>query len=429
MQKLKTLLSFALLGLSTCAIGKAEPIDGIAAVVNDAIITKSELANQLGLVTQQIHASGNKMPDQKALKKQVLDHLIMTHTQSQYAKKTGIQVDDNMLDNAIDKIARDNQITVTGMREALAQQGMDFNAYRNSIRQQIMISQLQQRDLLPDIQVTEQEVNQFLNSSHGLGGLSTEYHLSHIMIPLSESPSPEELEKATEKANEIISKLRQGDDFAQLAIANSTGESALNGGDLGWRKLPELPTLFEKVVPTLKVSDVPDAIRSSSGIHVIKLMDKRQTGASTAVAKTSVRHILVKTNANTTDSDAKAKLNELKKKIAQGEDFAQLAKTYSGDLASSSNGGNLGWVSNEVLVPEFSAVMEKLPTHEVSEPFKTSFGWHIMEVLDRKTLSNDEVALRQRAKEMLQQRKLDEKIQIWARQLRDEAYVKIFDET
>ncbi len=429
MQKLKTLTCCLLLGLSPALLAKAQPIDGIAALVNDAIITKSELADQVKLVKMQLQESGAKLPDDKAIQKQVLEHLITTQAQIQMAKRTGIQVDDNMLDNAIEKIARENNVTVTHMREMLSAQGMDFNTYRNNIRQQIMISQLQQRDIFPEIQVSEQEVNQFLQSPNGLGGMSTEYHLGHILVPLSDSPSPEELDKASATAQAIIDKLRHGADFTQVAMTDAIGEHALNGGDLGWRKLPELPTLFEKVVLAMKVNDIPDAIRSSSGFHIIKLLDKRSTSAAVPVAKTNVRHILIKTNSGMSDSDAKAKLTELRNKIEKGEDFAQLAKTHSSDLASANKGGSLGWVSTDVLVPEFSAVMEKLPVSEISEPFKTSFGWHIMQVIDRKTLSNDEVALRQKAKDMISQRKFEEKLQTWARQLRDEAYVKVMDET
>lgn len=430
MRKLKTLVCCAIVGFSTASFCKQASLDKIAAVVNDAIITQSEVTRQMKIIQQQLKDSGNNIPESKALEKQVLDHLILTEVQMQMAKRTGIQVDDMMLDNAIDKIAKDNNITVTHMRQVLAQQGLDFNVYRNNVRQQMTITQLQHRDILPDIQVSEQEVNQFLQSPNGLGGLSTEYRIGHILVPLSDSPSPEELDKANEKVKNIIQKLRQGEDFAKVAIADSSGENALNGGDLGWRKLPELPTLFEKVVPVLKVNDIPEPVRSSSGFHIIKLMDKRVASSSSqAVAKTKVRHILIKTNAATSDNDAKAKLAQIKKKISEGEDFAQLAKTYSSDLASSSKGGSLGWVSKEVLVPEFSAVMDSLAINDISEPFKSSFGWHIMQVEDRKTLSSDELALRQKAKEMLQQRKFEEKLHIWARQLRDEAYVKIFDES
>ncbi|MBS0288836.1 MAG: peptidylprolyl isomerase [Proteobacteria bacterium] len=430
MRMLKTLLWCVALLVPFSAISKPQPIDGIAAIVNDAIITKSELMGQIKLVEQQLKQSGNALPDEKILHKQVLERLISTEVQLQLAKKTGIQVDDITLDNAIEKIAKENQMTISQMRQAISEQGLDFKQYRNNIRQQIMISQLQQRDLLHDIQISEQEINQFLQSPNGLGAMITEYRLGHILVPLSESPTPEELDKATQKVKDIIEKLRQGNDFAQVALSDSTGEHALNGGDLGWRKLPELPTIFEKIVPNLTVSEIPDAIRSPSGFHIIKLVDKRSGNSQQAATqKTLVRHILIKTNAVTSDSDAKTKLTQLRQKIIKGEDFEQLAKTHSADLASASNGGSLGWITKDVLVPEFSEVMESLNLKDISEPFKTSFGWHIMQVLERNAPSSDETALRQKAKDMLQHRKFQEKLQIWARQLRDEAYVKTYDET
>ncbi|MBN9286569.1 MAG: peptidylprolyl isomerase [Gammaproteobacteria bacterium] len=429
MRMLKTMLCCGMLAVSFAPMCKPQALDGIAAVVNDAIITKSELAQQVRLIQDQLQHSGNPNVDTKALEKQVLEHLVMTQVQLQMAKKTGIQIDDIALDNAIENIAKQNHITVTQMRETVTAEGMDFNQYRNTIRNQIMISQLQQRDILPDIHVSEQEVNQFLNSPKGLGDMSTEYRFGHILVPLAESPSPEELDRATQQVQKIISQLRNGADFAQIALAESKDEQALKGGDLGWRKLPELPTLFEKIAGSLKVNDIPDAIKSTSGFHIIKLLDKRTVAQMNGTGKTLVRHILIKTNAGTSDNDAKHRLAQLRQKIEQGEDFEQLAKTHSGDLGSASNGGSLGWVSKDVLVPEFSEVMESLATQEISQPFKTPFGWHIMQVLERKTLSNDEVAMRQKAKEMIQQRKFEEKLQTWARQLRDESYVKTFDES
>lgn len=429
MRIVNKLLCCGMLALSLSAQAKAQALDGIAAVVNESIITKSELDQQVKMIEKQMRASGNASPDRAALEKQVLEHLIVTEVQLQMAKRTGIQVDDIALDNAIENIARQNQMTMTQLREAISMEGIEYNHYRNNLRHQMIISQLQQRDLQHDIQVSEQEINQFLQSPNGLGGMSTEYRLGHILVPLSEAPSPEELEIASQKVQIIIEKLKNGGDFAQIALNESIGEHALNGGDLGWRKLPEMPTIFEKIVVNLKVNEIPEPVRSSNGIHVIKLLDKRNAAATTAHAKTSVRHILIKTNAVTSDNDAKVRLNEIRQKILQGEDFEQLAKTHSSDLASASKGGNLGWVSADVLVPEFSEVMESLAVQDVSEPFKSSFGWHIVQVLDRKTLSSDETALRQKAKDMLMHRKFEEKQQTWARQLRDEAYVVTFEKS
>jgi peptidyl-prolyl cis-trans isomerase SurA len=418
-----------MLVLSFQVQAKAQALDGIAAVVNESIITKSELEKQVKMIEKQIQQSSHTTPDRAALEKQVLEHLITTEVQLQMAKRTGIQVDDIALDNAIENIAKQNQMSVTQLREAIAMEGLDYNHYRNNLRHQMIMSQLQQRDLQHDIQVSEQEINQFLQSPNGLGGMITEYRLGHILIPLSEAPSPEELETASQKVQLIVEKLKNGADFAQIALSESKGEHALHGGDLGWRKLPEMPTIFEKIVVNLKINEIPEPIRSSNGIHVIKLLDKRNAAAVAGHAKTSVRHILIKTNAVTSDNEAKARLSEIRQKILQGEDFGQLAKTHSSDLASASKGGNLGWVSKDVLVPEFSEVMESLEINDVSEPFKSSFGWHIMQVLERKTQTADETALRQKAKEMLQQRKFEEKQQTWARQLRDEAYVVTFEKS
>lgn len=409
-----------------CAFAKPQSIDGIAAIVNDSVITRSELNNELEMVKLQIQHSGNAAPAHTVLEKQVLEHLIVNEIQLQIAKKTGLQVDDNALDNAISNIAKQNGLTVTQLREAVNSQGMDYNHYRDNVRRQMTVSQLQQRDVFSSVQVSEQEINQFLQSPNGLGGMISEYRVGHILLSLPDSPSPTEIDAAAQRAAIIIGKLRQGEDFATLAMAESQGEGALQGGDLGWRKLPELPTLFEKIVPSLKVQEIPEPIRSSSGIHIIKLLEKRSAEqAMGGIAKSRVRHILIKTNAVTSDRDALTRLNEIRNKLNKGETFSQLAKAYSQDLASATNGGELGWITNDVLVPEFAEAMDKLALNQLSEPVKTPFGWHLIEVQERQAHTTDDASFRQKAREMLQQRKFEEKQQEWVRQLRDEAYVKL----
>jgi peptidyl-prolyl cis-trans isomerase SurA len=425
MQKFKYLLFCATLTAGSVAMAKPQPIDSIAAVVNDSVITKSELAQQVSIFGKQMQQETKVHLDPKAVEKQVLEQLVMKEIQLNMAKKTGIQVDETGIDNAIENIAKQHHLTVTQLREAVSAEGVDFNQYRQTIRNQMVISQLQQRDILGGIQISEQEVNQFLQSPNGLGEMTTEYRISHILLPLSESPTPEEIDQVTAKAKQIVTQLQKGKDFAALAVAESTGEQALKGGDLGWRKLAELPTIFTKLVTGLKVNDIPEPIRSGSGIHIIKLMEKRNASQAQAMTeKTMVRHILIKTNSSTSDQDAQQRLNAMRHKIEKGEDFAQLAKSHSADLGSASNGGSIGWVSPEVLVPEFREQIKKLPLKEISAPFKTSFGWHIVQVMDRQKQSTDEAALRQKAREMLRQRKAEEKMQAWSRQLRDEAYVK-----
>jgi peptidyl-prolyl cis-trans isomerase SurA len=420
-----------LLGLSvvyaTTTFANAVPLDSIAAIVNENIITKSELAQQVKLAEKQFKNSAPQSPDPLALEKQVLDHMILNEVQMQMAKRTGIQVEDTALDDAIENIASQNRMSVTELREALVRDGLDFKHYRENIRHQIMISQLQQRDVMSDVQVSEQEVSQFLQSPNGQGGMNTEYRLSHILVSLPDAPTPQQIDTASKKAASLVENLRKGKDFSAAALAESTGDSALHGGDLGYRKLPEMPTLFVKIVPTLKVNDIPDPIRSASGFHIIKLIDKRTTREQGAtVQRTQVRHILITTNANNSDDDAQRKLAEIRKMIVKGEDFAQIAKAHSTDMATSSNGGSLGWVTNDMLVPEFAEQMDKLAVNDVSEPFKTSFGWHIVQVQDRKTQANDESGQRQKAREAIRQRKLEEKLQAWSRQLRDESYVKTY---
>lgn len=424
MRCLKWIVCAAALFTSVECLAKPAPIDGIAAVVNESIIPKSVLAQHVRLISQQIEKSSGSAPDLTVLEKQVLEHLVLNEIQLQMAKRTGIQVNETDLDMAIENIAKQSQMTVTQLREALVQEGVNFDHYRENIRNQMVIHQLQQRDLMHEIHVSDQEIKQFLQSPNGLLGMSQEFRLSHILIPLSESPSPEEIDAGALKAKHIVDKLRQGQDFAQVALAESHGQQALNGGDLGWRKLPELPTLFEKIVGTLSLGDIPDPIRSNSGFHVIKLVDKRNAAQmQTAVEKTLVRHILIKTNAMTSDQDAEQRLRDILQKIKNGDDFAKLASAHSADLGSASNGGSLGWVTQDVLVPEFSSKMQTLAVNELSEPFQSPFGWHIMQVMDRKVQNDDQAALRQKAKEMIQQRKYEEKLQTWGRQLRDEAYV------
>ncbi len=428
--RILTLLLASTVLISPLTFASIQPLDGIAAVVNDNIVTHSELKQQVKLFEKQMAKAGAPAVDKAVMERQVLDHLISAEVQLQIAKKTGIHIEEFALDNAIEKIANSNQMTMAQLRQALAAEGMDFKQYRESVRKQMILSQLHERDIIHQIAVSEQEINHFLQSPESLGEMAVEYHLGHILVSLPETPTPEQLDAANKKAKEVIAALAKGQDFAQVAMTYSTGEHALKGGDLGWRKLPELPTLFVKVVPQLKVNEVPKPLRSASGLHIIKLLEKRTTEKMLPpVEKTAVRHILIKTNAMTSDKDAKQKLTQLRAKILKGDDFSQLAKAHSADLGSANNGGSLGWVTKEVLVPEFSKVMASLKPNEISEPFQSPFGWHIMQVLDRKSETNDQSVLRQKAAEMIKQRKFEEKLQAMTRQLRDEAYVKTYLDT
>lgn len=425
MQNLRMLL-LCLIFLPAYLVAKPAPIDKVAAIVNDKIITYSELQKQAKLFQQNLRAQGKSISDQSALEKQVLEHLIMQEVQLQIAERSGIHIDEPMLNNVITSIAKDNQLNLSEFIDKVEAEGIEYELYRQSIRNQLAIQHLQQRDIYQSVQVSDQEIQQFLNSPSGLGAMAYEYRLSHILLPFSENPSPEEIDQTAKHAEDILTQLNTGADFADMALKTTKSELALKGGDLGWRKLGELPTLFVNIVPGLKTGELPKPIKSPSGFHIIKLVDKRQTKSlALPVTKYQVRHILVQTNDYISDNQAKTKLSVIKQQIRAGENFEDLAKTHSNDLASSMKGGHLGWVTTDVLVPEFAEAMQQASLNQISEPFKSSFGWHIIEVLDKKTVDDSDNALKAKAREMLQQRKFEERLQAWQNQLRDEAFVKI----
>lgn len=428
MRKIICIFTIVLLGYSLSCLAKAAPLDKIVAIVNDKIITQSELTKQMELFYKNLLAEGQRISDRTALQKQVLDHLITQQIQLQFAERTGIHVDETMLSQVINNIAQENHLNMSQFIQKLEEEGIDYELYRQTIRSQLTIQQLQQRDVYNTIQISENELQQFLSAPSGMGAMLYEYHLGHILLPFSENPTPEEIDSLQQQANEVVQQLRAGAHFGDVALKTARGELALKGGDLGWRKLGELPTLFVNVVPGLKAGEYPAPIKSSSGFHIVKLIDKRNTqNADMSVTKYKVRHILVQTNDHVSDKEAQIKLKRMKKQIELGEEsFEDIAKANSSDLASSMKGGNLGWVTADVLVPEFRATMDTQPLNEISEPFQTSFGWHIIEVMDKKTVNEGENALKNKAKEMLHQRKFEEKLQAWQNQMRDESFIKIY---
>tara|TARA_R110002110_G_scaffold271566_3_gene486981 strand:+ start:7358 stop:8638 length:1281 start_codon:yes stop_codon:yes gene_type:complete len=425
MHKLIKLL--CLLLWANVSVAKVEPLDRVAAIVNDKVITRSQLKQQTGMFAQNLMSQGQSIDDEEALTKQVLEHLIVQEAQLQIAERSGIHVDDGMLTQVIQNFAKENKMTMGQFIDQLKSEGIEYEAYRRTIRDQLTLQQLQQRDIYGAIQVSEQEIQQFLNSPSGLGGMSYEYRIGHILVPTPENPTPEALDLAEQKAYEAITELKQGSEFAKVAMKTSTSALALQGGDLGWRKLGEMPTLFVNIVPGLKPNDIPAPIKSTSGFHVIQLLDKRQPDTlEMPITKYNVRHILVQTNDYISDNEAKTKLSVIKKQIQAGENFEALAKTHSNDLGSSAKGGNLGWVTSDALVKEFVDVMETTKVGTISEPFHSPFGWHILELVDKKVENDSDNALKQKARQMIHQRKFEERLQAWQMQLRDEAYVKTY---
>ena len=398
-------------------------LDRIIAVVNDDVIMSSELAEKVRTVKEQLREQGTTLPPTSVLQKQVLDRLILNKLQIQMAEKTGIRVDDETLNRTISNIAAENKVSLSKFREILERDGYNYEKFREDIRNEILISRLRQRQVDNRVSVTEREIENFLSTQEHQAESEKEYRLSHILISLPQSPSAKKIEETKKTAEKVLSDLKGGADFAQVAATYSDSQTALEGGDLGWRKASQIPTLFADFVAGMQKGDISEIIRSPSGFHIIKLSDVRQ-GGKVVVTQTRARHILIKPNELVTDEDAKQRLEQLKLRIEGGDDFAELAKSHSNDTVSAAKGGDLGWVSPGDLVPEFEEVMNGLKPGEISEPFQTQFGWHIVQVLERRQHDSTDDVKRARAREAIRHRKIDEARDTWLRQMRDEAYVE-----
>ncbi len=401
---------------------RIEELDRIIAVVNNDVITQTQLDKQVDAIKRRLRGQHTQLPPENILRRQVLGKLVLDRLQLQVAHRLGIQVDDEQLNRVLDDIARRNNLTLPQFRQALAQEGYNFADFRENIRQEIIISRLHKREVGDKITITDQEVDNFLANQAARHDMGEEYHLAHILIPIPESATPAEIQTARTKADQILAQLHTGADFAQTAVAVSAGQQALQGGDLGWRKAGQLPTLFADIVPRMKQGEISDLIRSPSGFHIIKLLGKR-SGQQHMVQQTLARHILIRTNEIVSDDDARQRLERLRQRILAGADFAKLAQANSDDKVSAANGGSLGWVSPGELVPKFEQEMNSLKPGEISQPFRTRFGWHIVQVMARRTRDNTQDFLRAQAREQIHKRKADEALQNWLRQLRDESYV------
>jgi peptidyl-prolyl cis-trans isomerase SurA len=398
-------------------------LDRIVAVINDDVIMQSEMVNKLRTIKVQIAQQNSAMPPDEILAKQVLDNLILTKLQLQLAASTGIVVDDETLNQTINRIAEQNKVSLTKFREIIEQDGYSYERFREDIRGEITISRLKQRYVDNRISITDNEIDNFLATEKHQGGAENEYRLSHILIATPEEATAEEKTQARMVAEKVLEDLANGEDFTKLAMSLSAGQQAEQGGDLGWRKASEIPSLFADVVAHMKEGETSKLIESPGGFHIIKLAGLR-TSDKHMVTQTKTRHILMRTNELLTDNDISNKLKILKTRIKAGEDFAALAKSHSEDAASAVNGGDLGWVNPGMMVPEFEAQMTQLKPGEISEPFKTQFGWHLVQVLERREHDNAEDMQRDKAREIIRQKKIMEAEQNWLRQLRDEAYVE-----
>ena len=420
----RTIISFLLL---LSAMVSAEQLDRVVAIVNDGVITASELNAQMEILRQQIIAKKMPLPSEDVLRKQVLQHLIDVDLELQLAKRNDITIDNAELNDTIAKIAANNKLTLSQLREEVERQGLAWQTYRDNLRKEILIGRLQQKAVSKEVIITAQQVEDYLKSSLYQDKTQMTYRIQNIVIPLPEEPTTEQLKNARQKAAELLLKIKKGEDFSRLAMEESSGEFALEGGDLGERHLAELPEIFAKEVSAMKVGQVKGPLRAGNGFQLIKLTAIGGNDEKHEVVKTHVRHILLKQDASMTSEEAVKQANNLYQQLLSGKDFGLMAKQYSLDVASATKGGDLGWVVPGELVPEFEKTMNNLPLHKVSKPVKSMFGWHLIEVLERKKVDDSESFKRQQVRAFLQQRKFTEAVQNWQQHLRTDAYIKILD--
>ena len=421
------LLAACLVGLATAQPRPARQpaaIDRIVAVVNDEVITQHELRARLDSALGQLQRQGMSSPPRNVLEKQVLERLVMDKVQLQQARDMGLRIDDAQLEQALQRIAAGNNLSLAQFRAVLEKDGIAFASFREEIRAEITIARLREREVESKIFISDGEVDNYLASASVQGGTEEEYQLAHILLRAPESASPEQIQKLRAKAEQMLDRSSKGEDFAQLAAAYSDAPDGMKGGNLGWRSLDRLPTMFAEAILKLKVGEVSPVLRSSNGFHLIKLLAKRGGIAAQAVEQTHARHILIKVNEVVSESEARHKLESLHARIKHGASFAELARLFSQD-GSASKGGDLGWIYPGDTVPEFERAMNLLAPGELSQPVQSPFGFHLIEVLDRRIQDVSSERRRAAARQTLRERKLDEAYQDWLRQARDRAYVEI----
>ncbi|MEM7540291.1 MAG: peptidylprolyl isomerase [Pseudomonadota bacterium] len=416
-----SLITAAILGFAGAT--PSDELDRIIAIVDQDIIVQSELDEQMLRVREQIRQSGGESPPTSVLERQVIERLVLEKIQLQLADEIGVDVPEEGLNQAIIDIARKNDLSMDEFRSILESEGYEFEAFRAQIRQEMTVAELIKEEVGRRVRVLPSEVENYLRNESLAGESSVEFRISHILIEIPGGANDDEARAARSDAQRVLDAIVAGDDFTSLAITRSDGQNALDGGDLGWRKAERLPSLFIEPLSRLQIGEVSEILTSSSGYHIIKLVDKRQ-GEKVLVEQHNVRHILIETNELVDDLAALEHLSQLKIRLESGDDFATLAKTHSDDRTSALAGGDLGWVSKGQMVPEFEEIMEVADIGMYAGPIKSEFGYHILQVRERRTIDGTEDAQRARARRAIQRRKFDEARQAWLRRLRDEAYVE-----
>ncbi len=420
---IKIFISLCLLSFTSFIQATPKLLDKVAVIVNEGVIMQSEIAAQLKQVKQQ--NKGKLLPSDARLRQQILERLISTKIQLQMAERGGIKVTDSQLNDAIERIAKSNRLTLAQFRANLEASGIAFESAREQIRQEMLTSKVQRFQVGGRIKISQQDIDRFLQSKQGKASTQAEYHLRHLLVAIADSATSTEVKQAQIKAQNLYAKTQQGADFRQMVLAQSDGRNALKGGDLGWRKEAQLPSIFADVVPKLKVGEVSKPIKSGSGFHLVKLLEKRGGTASKLIKQFKTRHILIKVTEIKPNYQAKAEIDTLYKKLIAGESFSKLAKKVSDDPGSGSRGGDLDWVTPGQMVPEFDKTMQQISKGKISKPFKTEFGWHILQVQDTRQTDISEELRRKQVHQLLYNRRFEDELPIWLRKIRNQAFVDI----
>jgi len=423
------LLSAMIIALSTVSYAKPKTLDAVVAVANDEVITQAQLAQQVAFVKQSLTKQHTPLPSDKVLRKQVLEHMISFSLQKQLAEKYDMKVTDADVDKALLSIAEGQQMSLEQLRAAAMADGVDFNSFRKQIHDQILIQHVQQSALQDKIKITDQEIDNYLHVLKAQPLQPKIYHIQDILIGLSDSPTSEQIQTAKQRAEKLMQSLRQGANFDQLAVAESAGEEALQRGDLGWRRLAELPNIFAEQVKNKQKGDLVGPIRADNGFHILKIADMRGDVQTHYANEAHVRQIYLKANSSYPAKVYQQKLQKLRTELLKSADFAKLAEAYSDDPITASKGGDMGWIKEGMVSPAFAKAIENTPTGKISQPFVTPVGWHLIQVLERKKTEDTADYKRDQVKAMIYQRKFSEEIQSWLQQLRNSTYVKITDPT
>jgi peptidyl-prolyl cis-trans isomerase SurA len=399
-------------------------LDRIVAVVDQAVVTENELIDRIRTVTAQLEKQGAQLPPPNVLQKQILERLINDRLQLQFAAQTGLKVDDNQLEKTIMRIAEQNKLSIPDFKAALEADGISFRKFREDIRTEIILARLREREVENRITVTEAEIDNFLTTQSSRGEIQDEFEISHILIRTPEESAPEDLQKLRAKADQAFKQLQDGVGFGQVSASFSDAPNALEGGTLGWKTATQIPALFLETLKPMQIGQLSPVLRSPNGFHILKLTNRRGGSSPLVVDQTHVRHILIKLSEIVSEAEGKHRLNTIKERLDNGKDFAETARQYSED-ASAANGGDLGWVNPGDTVPQFEKVMNALQPGEISDLVQSPFGWHIIQVIERRKQDMSKEAARLKARQMIRTRKGEEAYQDWARELRDRAYVEI----